>query len=113
MDSKDTDLVNFLPSSDGTYSLIQDPSKSLDLSVIKEACLVVDILGTDYRNHVIERYVNTELRDYRRIFASSGEVCSTNVFLNLKLGRSLTLSDNLGVTLRLRFLCVISGWSYR
>ncbi len=31
------------------HSLMQDPNKPADLQVVKEACLVVDVLGTDYR----------------------------------------------------------------
>lgn len=41
--------------------------------MIAEACLVVDVLGTDFRSHLVERYVALELKEYRRIFRTSDE----------------------------------------
>ena len=38
-----------------------------------QACLVVDVLGTDFRSHLIDRYVTLELREYRRIFRTNDE----------------------------------------
>lgn len=40
---------------------------------ITQACLVVDVLGTDFRSHLIDRYVTLELREYRRIFRTNDE----------------------------------------
>lgn len=42
-------------------------------STIQSACLVVDVLGNDFRSHIIERYLSTQLKEYKRIFSSSGE----------------------------------------
>ncbi|KAH7107994.1 Vps53-like protein [Auriculariales sp. MPI-PUGE-AT-0066] len=53
--------------------MLQDPSKPIKLSVISDACLVVDVLGEDVRNHFIEKYCSLELKDYRRIFKSTDE----------------------------------------
>lgn len=58
---------------------IPDPNRPPDLNVVKEACLVVDVLGDDYRNHIIERYIATELKEYRRIF-SAGEAAQLDNF---------------------------------
>lgn len=41
--------------------------------MISEACLVVDVLGADFRSHLIDRYVALELKEYRRIFRSTDE----------------------------------------
>jgi vacuolar protein sorting-associated protein 53 len=38
-----------------------------------DACLVVDIIGSDFRSHIIERYAALELKEYRRIFRTSDE----------------------------------------
>ncbi|KAG7531596.1 hypothetical protein FFLO_04255 [Filobasidium floriforme] len=53
--------------------LLQDPNKPTDRDKVGEAYLVADALGSDFKAHAIERYVNTELREYRRIFAPSSE----------------------------------------
>ena len=37
------------------------------------ACLVVDVIGDDFRSHLIERYCAIELKEYRRIFRTSDE----------------------------------------
>ncbi|KAJ9106321.1 hypothetical protein QFC21_001467 [Naganishia friedmannii] len=58
---------------------IPDPNRPPDLNIVKEACLVVDVLGDDYRNHIIERYIATELKEYRRIF-SAGEAAQLDNF---------------------------------
>ena len=43
-----------------------------------------DPLSTECRNHIIDKYIATELRDYRRIF-SAGEVRRLHRLLSLKL----------------------------
>lgn len=42
-------------------------------ALISEACKVVDVLGDDFRLHLIDRYVAMELKDYRRIFRPTEE----------------------------------------
>jgi hypothetical protein len=41
--------------------------------MITQACLVVDVLGPDFRTHLIDRYVALELKEYRRIFKTNDE----------------------------------------
>ncbi|KAL7421623.1 Vacuolar protein sorting-associated protein 53 [Cryptotrichosporon argae] len=50
-----------------------DPNKPPDLAVVKECCLVIDILGGDYKKHIMERYIQLQLAEYRRIFRSTDE----------------------------------------
>ncbi|KAJ7594544.1 Vps53-like protein [Mycena floridula] len=52
---------------------LQDTSKQLKPAMMADACLVVDVLGTDVRAHLIERYSAFELKEYRRIFRTSDE----------------------------------------
>ncbi|KAK7473107.1 Vacuolar protein sorting-associated protein 53 [Stygiomarasmius scandens] len=52
---------------------LQDPSKPIKPAVIADACLVVDVLGSDLRSQLVERYVALELKEYRRIFRTSDE----------------------------------------
>lgn len=40
---------------------------------IADACLVADVLGPDFRAHLIDRYVALELKEYRRIFRLTDE----------------------------------------
>ncbi|CAG7854625.1 Vacuolar protein sorting-associated protein 53 AltName: Full=GARP complex subunit vps53 [Serendipita indica DSM 11827] len=65
--------VRALVEEDFDSFVMKDPSKPISTSVIAESCLVVDILGDDVRNHLIERYCNMELKDYRRIFRPTDE----------------------------------------
>ncbi|KAL4078288.1 Vps53-like protein [Scleroderma yunnanense] len=60
---------------DGEFEALylQDPSKPAKVSQITEACAVVDVLGTDVRSQIIERYVTLELKEYRRIFRANDE----------------------------------------
>ncbi|TXT07188.1 hypothetical protein VHUM_03358 [Vanrija humicola] len=50
-----------------------DPNHPPDLRVVAECCLVVDVLGADYKKHIIERYIQLQLAEYRRIFRSTDE----------------------------------------
>lgn len=50
-----------------------DPNHPPDLRVVAESCLVVDVLGADYKMHIIERYIQLQLAEYRRIFRSTDE----------------------------------------
>ncbi|KAJ3772997.1 Vps53-like protein [Lentinula raphanica] len=52
---------------------LQDSSKGMKPAVIADACLVVDVLGEDFRSILVERYVALELKEYRRIFRTSDE----------------------------------------
>jgi len=60
-------------SSELLISFLQDPAKPVKPSVIVEACRVVDVLGTDVRTQIIERYTVLEFKEYRRIFRTSDE----------------------------------------
>ncbi|WVF71249.1 hypothetical protein IAT40_006051 [Kwoniella sp. CBS 6097] len=51
----------------------QDPNKPVDRRTIAEVSLVIDVLGGDFRNHIIERYLQLQLAEYRRIFRSTDE----------------------------------------
>ncbi|CAE6462500.1 unnamed protein product [Rhizoctonia solani] len=53
---------------------LQDPSRPIKQSTISEACLVVDVLGDDVRNAILDRYASLELKEYRRIFRNTDEV---------------------------------------
>ncbi|KAF8583856.1 hypothetical protein K439DRAFT_1617197 [Ramaria rubella] len=61
---------------------LQDPSKPVKDTVISDACVVVDVLGEDVRNHLIDRYCAIELKEYRRIFRASDEACCSFLILN-------------------------------
>ncbi|RXK37067.1 vacuolar-sorting protein 53 long isoform [Tremella mesenterica] len=51
----------------------QDPNKVVDQKTVEEVCLVVDVIGGDFRNHMVERYLQLQLAEYRRIFRSTEE----------------------------------------
>ncbi|KAF9467425.1 Vps53-like protein [Collybia nuda] len=52
---------------------LQDTSKQVKPTSIADACLVVDVLGADFRAHLVDRYVALELKEYRRIFRNTDE----------------------------------------
>ncbi|CAE6492671.1 unnamed protein product [Rhizoctonia solani] len=52
---------------------LQDPSRPIKQSTISEACLVVDVLGDEVRNAILDRYAALELKEYRRIFRNTDE----------------------------------------
>ncbi|KAG8744498.1 Vacuolar protein sorting-associated protein 53 [Ceratobasidium sp. 414] len=52
---------------------LQDPARPVKASTIGDACLVVDVLGGDVRNTILDRYSSLELKEYRRIFRSTDE----------------------------------------
>ncbi|EUC58213.1 vacuolar sorting-associated-like protein [Rhizoctonia solani AG-3 Rhs1AP] len=52
---------------------LQDPSRPIKQSAISEACLVVDVLGDEVRNAILDRYAALELKEYRRIFRNTDE----------------------------------------
>ncbi|ODN82005.1 hypothetical protein L202_02332 [Cryptococcus amylolentus CBS 6039] len=51
----------------------QDPNKVVDRRSIAEVCLLIDVLGGDFRDHIVERYLQIQLAEYRRIFRSTDE----------------------------------------
>ncbi|KAG6845073.1 hypothetical protein H0H87_000977 [Tephrocybe sp. NHM501043] len=53
--------------------ILQDSSKPVKATQITDACLAADVLGPDFRTHLIDRYVALELKEYRRIFRSTDE----------------------------------------
>ncbi|KAG8906708.1 Vacuolar protein sorting-associated protein 53 [Tulasnella sp. 403] len=58
---------------DKDFDTLLDPNKPIEPSVIKNACLVVDVLGEDVRHHIIDRYCAFEFKEYRKIFRASDE----------------------------------------
>ncbi|KAH8119366.1 Vps53-like protein, partial [Phellopilus nigrolimitatus] len=52
---------------------LSDPANPIKPSLMTNACLVVDVIGDDFRSHLIERYCAIELKEYRRIFRTSDE----------------------------------------
>ena len=56
-----------------SISFIADPANPVKPSVISNACLVVDVIGDDFRNHLIDRYCAIELKEYRRVFRITDE----------------------------------------
>lgn len=54
-------------------SYLQDNNNKIKAPLIADACLVVDVLGSDVKNHIIERFVALELKEYRRIFRTNDE----------------------------------------
>lgn len=55
------------------WSYLQDTHKQTKPALIADACLVVDVLGADFRAHLVDRYVTLELKEYRRIFRNTDE----------------------------------------
>lgn len=54
-------------------SYLQDTSRPVRPALISDAFLVVDVLGMDFRAHLVDRYVALELKEYRRIFRNTDE----------------------------------------
>ncbi|QRV79068.1 vacuolar protein sorting-associated protein 53 [Ceratobasidium sp. AG-Ba] len=52
---------------------LQDPARPVKASTISDACQVVDVLGDDVKNSILDRYSSLELKEYRRIFRSTDE----------------------------------------
>lgn len=52
---------------------IQDTKNPIKPALIAEACTVVDVLGVDVRNHIVDRFVALEMKEYRRIFRTNDE----------------------------------------
>lgn len=70
------------------HSFKNSPTQPPDLRLVKEALLVIDVIGGDFkyvvkqqhevaklmfRNHIVERYIQLQLAEYRRIFRSTDE----------------------------------------
>ncbi|GFZ43857.1 hypothetical protein JCM24511_01577 [Saitozyma sp. JCM 24511] len=56
-----------------TFSFRNDPNRPPELKVVSEVCMVIDVLGGDFKNHIVERYLQLQLAEYRRIFRSTDE----------------------------------------
>ena len=56
-----------------SLSFLSDPSNPVKPSIMNSACLVVDVIGEDFRSQLIDRYSAIELKEYRRIFRTSDE----------------------------------------
>ena len=54
-------------------SFRNSPNQPPDPETVRNVCLVIDVLGGDFRNHIIERYLQIQLAEYRRIFRSTEE----------------------------------------
>ncbi|KAF8658322.1 hypothetical protein AX16_002090 [Volvariella volvacea WC 439] len=52
---------------------LQDSSRALQHITIADACLVVDVLGSETRTQLIDRYAALELKEYCRIFRLTDE----------------------------------------
>ncbi|KAI5123978.1 hypothetical protein M0805_006390 [Coniferiporia weirii] len=52
---------------------LPDPVNPIKPALVSSACLVVDVIGDDFRAHLIDRYCAIELKEYRRIFRTSDE----------------------------------------
>ncbi|KAF8310331.1 Vps53-like protein [Cantharellus anzutake] len=50
-----------------------DNIKAPKPAILSDACLVVDVLGHDVRDHLIDRYCSIELKEYRRVFRANDE----------------------------------------
>ncbi|KAF9022041.1 hypothetical protein BDZ89DRAFT_1070968 [Hymenopellis radicata] len=65
--------IRTLVESDFDKFYLEDPNKQVKSSTVADACLVVDVLGEDVRNSLVDRYVAMELKEYRRIFRTTDE----------------------------------------
>lgn len=72
-EQRDGGVVSFLALGPTDLSFANDPSKPPDRAIVGPACQVIEVLGGDYRKHIIERYIQLQLQDYRRIFRSTDE----------------------------------------
>lgn len=57
------------------YSYLQtsSPARTLPPETVNSICLIADAIGLDVRLQMVERYVGSELKEYRRIFRPSDE----------------------------------------
>ena len=58
-----------------THSYLQtsSPARTLSPETVNSICLIADAIGFDVRLQMVERYVASELKEYRRIFRPSDE----------------------------------------
>ncbi|TEB37202.1 hypothetical protein FA13DRAFT_1682098 [Coprinellus micaceus] len=52
---------------------IQDTNNQIKPALVADACTVVDVLGVEVRNHIVDRFVALEMKEYRRIFRTNDE----------------------------------------
>ncbi|KAF9793124.1 Vps53-like protein [Thelephora terrestris] len=58
---------------DAFYLQTSSPARTLPPETVNSICLIADALGPDVRLQMVERYVGSELKEYRRIFRPSDE----------------------------------------
>lgn len=56
-----------------SYLQTSSPARTLPPETVNSICLIADAIGSDVRLQMVERYVGSELKEYRRIFRPSDE----------------------------------------
>lgn len=56
-----------------SYLQTSSPARTLPPETVNSICLIADSIGPDIRLQMVERYVASELKEYRRIFRPSDE----------------------------------------
>ncbi|RIA90779.1 Vps53-like protein [Glomus cerebriforme] len=57
-------------------SFASDGSLTVQTAPLGDACLVIDIMGQDVKNQLVNWYCERQLREYKRIFRGSEEIAS-------------------------------------
>ena len=56
-----------------SYLQTSSPARALSPETVNSICLIADAIGLDVRLQMVERYVGSELKEYRRVFRPSDE----------------------------------------
>lgn len=56
-----------------SYLQTSSPARTLPPEAVNSICLIADAIGPDVRLQMVERYVGSEFKEYRRIFRPSDE----------------------------------------
>lgn len=56
-----------------SYLQTSSPARTLPPETVNSICLIADAIGPDVRFQMVERYIGSELKEYRRIFRPSDE----------------------------------------
>lgn len=56
-----------------SYLQTSSPARTLPPDAVNSICLIADAIGPDVRLQMVERYVGSEFKEYRRIFRPSDE----------------------------------------
>jgi hypothetical protein len=56
-----------------SYLQTSSPARTLPPETVNSICLIADAIGPDVRLQMVERYVGSEFKEYRRIFRPSDE----------------------------------------